>query len=614
MTLAFFRARAGRALMQSCLLGVVASLASCGGTDVVVYGTGVITLQSTNIDFVSYRINIDSITLTRSDGIVVEPLLYPQTVDLAQTVDVAELVGAPAIPIGTYLSATITFDYTEPSIWVQKDGTESELLPVAVDGTEMTETAITVTFDPNQPLVINSQESTRIAINIDLSAFNTVNTTAGEVAAQPVAVIRPAPVDATPLRARGLYVTQMTVDNGFIMNARPFIDQVSAIGAEIINTSPQAYWNINGLVFTGNSGLTELAQAQVSTPIIAYGTLGNLSGITPTFNATQVYVGTVAQDPLAQDVFGVVSERSGNTLIIRGGTYFDIYLTDVISVPSIYFGTATVAIGPDTVVLQDGNASAALSINSISVGQLVHVYGSSTVSPDLTTLTMDATAGLIRLLPTPVWGTLNSASSNSASVVVQRIGEFTPEGFDFTGTGAAAGQDADPTNYVVNTGSTNLSGTATDTLLRFDGLVTPFASAPPDFTATTVTTSLPQQLVIVWGANGSTKPFTLLQPEGIVVDKTNTSMRLYNGPAGVDLTTSPIITMPSAPQLQLTVGVATEAGLLTTETVSATAAEYISQMNAAVNGTNTAWRLIAIGSYNSATNTFAATSVEMNFL
>ena len=279
-------------------VAAMALFAGCGGNTNVAYGTAVISVQSTSGTFLSYQVGIDSITLTRNDGIVVEPLATPQTVDFTKITDIAELLGSPAVPIGTYVSASITLDYTAASIWVDKGGQAIQVEPVATDGTVMSAAVITVTFDPNDPLVINYQQSTRLALDVNLAAFNAVTLTSSPpvVLVQPFLNASTAAVDSTPMRARGVYVTQIGVSTGFIMNARPFIDQISALGAETVNTTATTYFNINGNVYTGAAGLAALGALPESTLIAAYGTLGDLAGITPTFNATQVYAGLDSAD------------------------------------------------------------------------------------------------------------------------------------------------------------------------------------------------------------------------------------------------------------------------------------------------------------------------------
>ena len=610
------RSRLVRALRLLCV-GLFALFAGCGGNVIVIYGTSVISVQSTNNQFLSYEVGIDSIVLTRSDGIVVEPLSTPQTVDFAQITDIAELLGSPALPTGSYVSVSITLDYTAASIWINNGGTPEEVSPVDTSGDLMTTAIITVTLDPNNPLVITSQQSSRLALNFNLGAANTLIPALAEVVITPTMYATPAVVDSTPMRARGLYVTEMSVTNGFIMNARPFIDQVSALGAETVNTTAQTYFNINGQVYMGSAGLAAVAQQAENSLVVAYGTLGNLSGITPTFNATSVYVGLIVQSPLDDEISGVVTARSGNTLTIAAGTYFSIL--ELIE----FFPSSTVTVGPQTFVGIDGSATTGLTADDVSVGQQVTIFGQGTVSAT-NTLSIDATAGLVRLQPTRLWGTLNSASPGSATLSMLSLQNFVPAAFSFAGTGATAAQDATAASYVVNTGTVDESGTAAGTLLQVDGLVSPFGTAPPDFTATAVTlgTATPQVLVVQWASPGATAPFINTDyGAGLTVNLKSTDISathyIFTGPLAVDLTS-----LPSSPQityapanLQLAVGVPTAGAVVGTETsvsMCNSVTSFVTAMTAAFNGTNGIYSLVAVGQYDSATNTFNATQINVN--
>jgi hypothetical protein len=616
------RVRLVRALRVS-FVAAMALFAGCGGNTNVTYGTAVISVQDTSGAFLSYQVGIDSITLTRNDGIIVEPLATPQTVDFTRITDIAELLGSPAVPIGTYLSASITLDYTAASIWVDEGGQAVQLVPVATDGTVMTAAVITVTFDPNDPLVINSQQSTRLALDVNLAASNTLDIASQDVTVLPFLYASTAAVDSTPMRARGLYVTQIGVTSGFIMNARPFIDQISALGAETVQTTAQTYFNINGNVYTGAAGLTALAAQPESTLIVAYGTLGDLSGITPTFNATQVYAGLILQTPLADQISGVVSARSGNTVTVHGGTYFTVF--DQIQ----FFNDATITLGSGTNVIADGSTTNGLTSSAVSVGQQVTIFGQGTVSASLA-LTMDATAGFVRLQPTRLWATLNSAVPGSASLNMLTLQDYEPAAFSFSGTGAAAAQDASPTAYLVNTGATDESGTAAGTLLRIDGLVNAFGAAPPDFTATAITpgTSTEQELVVMWTDTGSgtVKPFTSYSAAGLVVNLSNANLSathyIRTGPSTVDLTTlpsSPLITTVNVPaaSLQLAIGLplaGATTGTNTTVTQTNSAANLATAITTAFTGSTPSpiYSLVAVGQYDSATNTFNASKININ--
>jgi hypothetical protein len=612
------RARLARALRLWCV-GLVALFAGCGGNTNIIYGTAVISVQDTSGQFLSYQVGIDSITLTRNDGIVVEPLSTPQTVDFTQITDIPELLGSPALPTGSYISVSITLDYTTPSIWAQSNGQPVELTPVDTSGAVMSAAVITVTFDPNNPLVINSQQSTRLAIDLDLAASSTINTSS-QVVVQPFMYATPAAVDSTVMRARGLYVTQMSVASGFIMNARPFIDQVSALGAETVNTTATTYFNINGTVYVGSAGLAALAAQPENSLVVAYGTLGNLSGITPTFNATSVYAGLIVQSPINEEISGVVSARSGNTLTIAGGTFFT-PLDQTQYVP-----TSTVTLGSNTLVSVDGTAATGLTSDSVSVGQQVIIFGQSTVSAT-NVLSTDATAGAVRLQPTRLWGTLNSATPGSASLNMLTLQNFDPAAFTFAGTGTSAAQDATPAAYVVNTGSVDESAAPAGTVLQVDGLVSPFGTAPPDFTATAITpgTATEQELVVIWNGTGATAPFTNTNySAGLTVNLASTNIStvhyIATGPSTVDLTTlpaSPLITTANVPQnnLQLAVGLPTVGdtiGTGTSVTMASSLASFDAALTANLNATNGIYSLVAVGQYDSATNTFNATKININ--
>ena len=119
---------------------------------------------------------------------------------------------------------------------------------------------------------------------------------------------------------------------------------------------------------------------------------------------------------------------------------------------------------------------------------------------------MDATAGQVRMTPTQIFGTLNSATPGTASLAAETFGSFAFTDFNFSGTNVG-GASANPADYILNTGSMDLSATAPGTLLQVNGFVTPFGTAPPNFNATSTVdgTATQQRLVIEWPA-GVTAP------------------------------------------------------------------------------------------------------------
>lgn len=626
------RARLMRRLLgTSCALalGGTALLASCSGYNNITYGTAVVTMSDVNGDFASYVVNVDAITLTRNDGVLIPVLSQAETVDLVKLSDLNELVEAPAVPIGTYTTLTLTLDYSAPNITVNVNGVPTTATPLNPSGTAMTVATLNVAFDPNNQLVINAQECTRLAIDINLAASNTINFSASplSVTVQPIMTATMAPADQTVMRARGIFVISQPASSNYVVNMRPFDDLVSALGALTVNTSGSTYFNINGVIYTGAAGLTAMQSLQISTPISAYGTLGSFATITPTFNATAVYAGTSIENPLADFVTGTVSSVNGSTVNVHGASFEP--RPGLTLQPIYYYPDIAVTMGPATIVSEDGVAASGLSPRSISVGQRIKVSGQSNLntttgvvtSLDATGTASGAPAGMVRLQPTPVWGTLNSAVAGSMSLNVLSIGGFQPSALTFTGTGTASANDAVPASYAVNTPGIDESATAAGTLLETYGMVTPFGSAPPDFTASSVTlgTATPQTLVVEWENGGAASPFVTATSAGLVVDLTNAKLSstiryIATGPTQTDLTTlpaSPRIVFASGTTLTLAVG-PTAVNSVATIGVFNSASGFATALASALNGTNLVYRLACVGQYDAATNTFTATQVVVN--
>ncbi|MGO9804129.1 MAG: DUF4382 domain-containing protein [Steroidobacteraceae bacterium] len=610
------RARLPRRLLwTACALALgLATLAGCHPSDLVTYGTGVVTMYDAggDTDFVSYIVSIDSITLTRNDGLVIEPFVTPEIIDLAKLHDLTELVENPAIPIGTYTSLTLLLDYTAPDITVNVNGVVTAATPVDTTGADVLTVSLTVNFDPNNPLVINALECARLAIDLNLAASNTVNFSASPltVTVQSMITATPAPEDSTVMRARGILVVTQPDMSNYIVNMRPFQDLVSALGALTVNTSATTYFNINGVAYTGAAGLAAMNDLQVSTPVAAYGTLGSFSTITPGFTATAVYAGTSLESPLADYITGVVSARSGDTLTIHGANW----LSSLGVLQS--YAELPVTVDSATVVSEDGVAASGLSPQSISVGQLINVSGVSTLNSSNVVTALDASSAQVRLQPTPIWGTLNSGAAGSMSLDLLSIADFQPSVFSFIGTGSSAANDAVAAAYVVDTGTLNESGTAAGTLLQANGVVAPLGAAPPDFTATAVTagTALPQQLVVEWDSGGTTAPFSSASSAGLVVNLANPNLSstiryIGTGPARTDLKTlpaSPTIVFASGTPLTLAINSADTISVFNHVTGFATA------LASTLNGTNEVYRLVCVGQYSATSNTFTATQVSLN--
>jgi hypothetical protein len=609
------RTRFARALPVT-VCAAAALLGACHTSTNPPPGTPVVTMGDlTNSgDFMSYIINIDAIELMRSDGTVVTPLVTPQTVDLARLNSITELVEAPAAPEGTYTSGLIVLDYSSaPLVWLNVNGQTLSATPAGPTGLGLTTVSVTVHFDPSHPLIIKQNQSARLQVAVDLTASNELKTATPPaiVTVQPFVTMSVAPVDATVMRLRGLFVTTSGVTSGFYLNSRPFYDLVSALGSVVVHTNAQTYWNINGTVLTGDAGLATIATQQQNLPLAVYGTLDNLSGITPTFNATEVYFGQAQESQLAYYLTGTVTARSGNTITLRASdTVTPLGLTT-------YIDSLPVTIGSGTAVFEDGIATTGLTIADVSVGQQVTVAGQPVFDSTGTTVArLDATGGLLRLRPTTLWGTLNADGTQA----VLSLGRFAPTELSFTGTGTP-GHDATASAYVVDTSAVPPGpATTTGELLQAQGGVTPFGSAPPDFSAHSLTAgpSTLQTLVVNWINGGSAHPFTSITAAGLLVNLADADLgslhEIRTGPASLDLKSlpaSPLITTTGADQsnLQLAVGSTTlSSGISVFNSAQAFASAVDSDFKA---GTNKIFHLVAYGQYDSVNNTFVAARINV---
>ncbi len=605
--------------------GLALLLVACGSSSTLHPGYPVLTMTATNsgAKFVNYTVAVDSITLTEQNGTVVSFTPVAQQIDLVKLADISELVSAYSVPYGTYKSAAILLDYSAPAtISVNIDGKPVVASYTGPAGAAIGQVNIVVTFDPASPLVIGLQKASPVRINFDLLAFNSISTAKSTpaVTVQPYVTMNAAQVDATPLRARGSLVT--TQNGYFVMNLRPFYNFSASLGAVLVYPTADAYYNVNGVVYTGAAGLAAIASVQQSTVIAAYGTLTGVAGpdsntaTNPTFSAKEIYVGTSQENGLSY-VAGMVVSRSGNKLTVSGATL------NLFSGTSTFIPVTFVTLAPTVPVSQDGVNVSGLTTQSISVGQYVYISGSATDANGAITydptgnLLFDATVGTVRLLHTRLWGSLLSASPSSATYDLLSLGPYAPDGYNFAGTGSST--PANPAAYLVNTGMIDLSGTAANTLMAIDGATTAFGAAPPDFNATAITaaSSIEQTLVVQW-PSGEAAPFSSASAGGYVVDLAKTTIGsihdIYSGPAAIDLKSlpaSPLITTSGAGQtsLQLSIG---STSLTPGISMFATPAAYFSGVHATLAGTQKLFALVAAGHYNSVSNTFVADRISMS--
>jgi len=493
----------------------VSSCSNCGGA--------LVTITDAPGDFLSYIVNIVSLQLTSADGTVVQIVPTTTQVDFAQLVNLSEIVSAAQIPVGQYVSASLTLDYSGATIVVDNgtgavtiaagniiNGATS--LPLAAPNT--TQVTVSLHLDAAHPLVVAPNAIGNLALDFNLASSDTIGPSLSApttVTVNPVLTASLVPDSAKQIHVGGALVSASTTASDFVLAVHPFYTSTGANGQVTVATTSSTTFAINGTSYTGGAGLTALAALAANTFIAAYGTW---NPTTQTFTATGVLAGSSLPGASADTVQGVVLSRSGDDLTLGDG-----FIAPALSGPNAghlaFARQVAVTLGTGTSVSEPGQTGP-FTIQAISVGQRLQVSGTLTASSptagttSYSSATLDATAGAAALLPTTIAGTVTSTSATAVTLNLLSVDGRPVSQFDFTGTGATGSQDASAAAYTVALpASVSTSSLSSGSPVSLTGFVTPFGSAPPDFTASSLSVygNAPVEIVLNWGPLGIAAPF-----------------------------------------------------------------------------------------------------------
>ncbi len=606
------------------------------------YGATWVTLTAEPGDFASYSVNIDSVTLIRNDGQTATPLATAETVDFTKLSNLSELWGTGTVATGTFVAASIQLDYSSANIAVMVNGAPVQAKVVGPTGADVTTVTIVVVFDPANPLTLPATYATtaaqRLALNLDLTASTVSIDTS---TAKPTVTVRPyftagiSPSDQKLVRIRGPLINSSVTEGTYTVYVRPFHDEGDDIGSVTLFNDANTLYTLNGLNYVGTPGLTILSQKSASTTLTAaYATYEPT--VTPTATAgkwhTQYMIGgATLEDTYTSGLEGDVISRSGNTLTLRGATFWEPNGT------LTYYETDSIlTVGPATEVTVDDNTTlTGLDYNSVSVGQHVIARGVASITNGV--VTVDAagsstSVGSVRLTSTSVYGSLVAAGANDLLLNLTTINDWPVSVFNFAGTGSSAANDAVATNYYVNTTGLTVPDTTAGDPVWADGVVAPYAAGPPDFNASAVQSeaSKTASIRVNWGTAGTPAPFSAMSASGLTLDLSNasiTSAVIRFGPESLPLTS-----LPASPVIVAATGTApTATGLPSTYTplfsegdptvtgtdaapdgvhVYSALSTYVTQLTT-VFTTKAALSFEARGTYDRTTNTFTAASINV---
>jgi hypothetical protein len=308
-------------------------------------------------------------------------------------------------------------------------------------------------------------------------------------------------------------------------------------------------------------------------------------------------------------VSGIVSARNGTTLTIEDAT-----LIGIDGANTFLPGTATVQVSANTVVTVAGQGVAqANSIAQISVGSSIRAFGTAT-APTSGNVTLDASAGLVRLGLTSASGLVTAQGSGTLDLNLSSLGGRSLAAFDFVGTGSSTNVSASA--YLVSTGALNLANSTAGVPVEVTGFTTSFGAAPPDFTASTLLdpTTIQAQLVLDWGT-GTAAPFASYDTSAIAVNISNASIgtrhEILLGAEAINivgLSSNPLITPDSASStLLFAIGHLVSGTVENFNTYTAFIAALQSELTGAVLATG----MTAGGQYTASTYSFSATSITV---
>jgi hypothetical protein len=465
-----------------------------------------------------------------------------------------------------------------------------------------------------------------MAMDFNLAASNVVNLRAQTVTITPMVAASMLPIDSKQVRIRGPLVGAR--GTFFATGVTPFDSSVAGLGQLSITPSDATTYELNGFVSTGSAGLAQLGALPANTLTTAFGTLtasnAPTTPATPTttpasaatlppstttsnvsFAASQVLVDSSVQGLDLDRVSGIVSARSGNTLGIEDATVIQTDGTNTF-VP----GTTIVTVGVNTLVTFFGqDVAEVISPQQISVGSSVDVLGTVGTTSAGGTL-IDASAGHVRLDLTTASGFVAAQGSGALTLNLTILGGRAIEAFDFVGSGASANQ------YAVATGALDLTNAVVGAPVVATGFPSEFATARPNFTASTLLdpTTIQAELVVDW-SGGTAAPFTAFDSSAITLDVHNTGIgprhQIKVGSQITDLaglSSDPVI----APN---TTGSATlfsigHAASFTSESFN-TYDAFITQLQSELTGGTLATGMTAVGQYTVSTFAFSASSITL---
>ncbi|MEQ9563986.1 MAG: DUF4382 domain-containing protein, partial [Woeseiaceae bacterium] len=255
-----------------------AAAATCNPADPATSGEcGTVLLGFTDADgdFLSYTVDVLSLTLETAGGAIVETLPQETRVNFSDYVDLTEFVSAATVPPGTYVAGTIHLDYSNAEVIVEAGGESKPAVVVDADGNPLSQTGLKIVLSNRDRLVVTRGRTSLLTVDFDLEASHAVDiiSTPAIASAEPFVVAEIDPVDTKEIRVRGRFIEANESGMYYTVAIRPFHDRIGDFGRMQVFIADDTAFEVNGSEFTGIEGLRALNASGLGTLTIAQGTL-----------------------------------------------------------------------------------------------------------------------------------------------------------------------------------------------------------------------------------------------------------------------------------------------------------------------------------------------------
>ena len=464
-----------------------------------------------------------------------ETLPITQRVDFAELVDLTELLTAKTVPNGTYVRAILRLDYSEADVSVEAAGLPVEALVVDENGDPLEIVDLELELDNANQVVVVPGTPALLQLDFDLAASHEVDitTTPATAVGEPFLFATIEPVDLLKFRVRGPLVSVDEAAGSYVVDLRPFNHPDAELGRFTVHTT--ADYRLRG-GWRGHRMAPRRSPPGRCRRGHADGRARHLGRGDACIHGGTGSRGDSVPGANFDVVIGNVVARDGNELSVRGAT---IVRRDG---RCRSCAALTVQIGSNTVVTQEGDGATTCSTRR-DLGRPAHPCLRGCLRRGQRRARharCDARPRAPASHAPP--GSRDSGEPRQRSRSISCDRPAPSRGVRLLrhrrdrgdGCGSARATRSSRANMSLDDRSAGAPA-------RVFGFVTPFGTAPPDFTGRTLVAfeAVLARCVVGWGEGGTRAPFSSMNPSGLVIDAANREIGLRHhiaiGPRLVDI-------------------------------------------------------------------------------